>query len=362
MGSRPVVHAKRRNVNGVAILLQVAERYGLTARRMLNGSGLGLRDVDDPTTSVSFAQEFHLIRNLQHHCRDVAALGVEVGSLYKITSLASIGFVLVSSPTLRAGIDLFLRYIDLNVSMARASREDDGPEPSITFADRDLPADVRDFVVERSIAAGVSVTSQILGRKAVPRRVLLRGLAPRTVGRYRRFLGVIPAFGADRNALAFKQSDIDASLELANPVALRMAEEYCALTLQAQRARSGLAGVVRDRIGRSPRSIPSVDVLASSLFMSERSLRRRLEDEGTTYQALCLEVRHVIAEQLLAVPDLTVKRIAERVGYSEPAAFSRSFTRWKGMSPSAYRALVLCGKGTTATRSRMAARFRVGDS
>ena len=85
------------------------------------------------------------------------------------------------------------------------------------------------------------------------------------------------------------------------------------------------------------RELPSFDDLTSALNMSPRTLRRRLEKEGTSYQKIKDNARRDAAISLLSRDRLTVSDVAERVGFSDPSAFHRSFKKWTGQSPGAYR-------------------------
>ncbi|WP_153242595.1 helix-turn-helix transcriptional regulator [Frateuria defendens] len=146
-----------------------------------------------------------------------------------------------------------------------------------------------------------------------------------------------PAFAQPRNLLVLAQRDADVPLARANPVALRLAVEQCQRYLETWRRRDGLAARVRDLLARQPRAMPSLGEVASALCMSERTLRRRLQEEGTHFSALCDETRQAIAEQLLTMQRLPIEQIAERLGYSETAAFIHAFKRRKGQLPHAYR-------------------------
>jgi AraC-like DNA-binding protein len=72
--------------------------------------------------------------------------------------------------------------------------------------------------------------------------------------------------------------------------------------------------------------------------MSERTLRRRLAEEGTSLRALVDEVRATLAAEFLRSGSLTVAEIAHRLGYVEQSSFSQAFKRWHGVSPRAYAA------------------------
>jgi AraC-like DNA-binding protein len=85
------------------------------------------------------------------------------------------------------------------------------------------------------------------------------------------------------------------------------------------------------------REMPSFEALTGLLNMSARTLRRRLEKEGTSYQRIKDNARRDLAIGLLRREGLTVSDVAERVGFSDPSSFHRSFRRWTGLAPGAYR-------------------------
>ena len=82
----------------------------------------------------------------------------------------------------------------------------------------------------------------------------------------------------------------------------------------------------------------TIDHVAHELGVSRQTLYRRLKAEGVTFEALLDELRHRTALKLLRDDHLSVKQASWRLGFSEPAAFSRAFKRWTGTSPSAARA------------------------
>jgi AraC-like DNA-binding protein len=160
---------------------------------------------------------------------------------------------------------------------------------------------------------------------------------PEYAWRFEKLCGVMPSFGAATNAVLVSARDLDAPFPQANPVMARMCEDQCRQLLARRRVRGGLAGQVRDRLLRNPGEMPSLEMVASELHMAPRSLRRRLDEEDTSFRALVDEVRQTVAEELLLSAHMKLAEIALRLGYKEPAAFINAFKRWKGMSPSAFR-------------------------
>ena len=119
---------------------------------------------------------------------------------------------------------------------------------------------------------------------------------------------------------------------------VQLAIERCEQEISRQAAASGTRGQVLTRLVCRDGRYPEVGEVASMLHVSERTLKRRLQDEGTSFQALLDQVRQRDAQQLLANPALAIKQVAEAVGYSDPANFARAFAKWTGMSPRDWRA------------------------
>ncbi len=81
----------------------------------------------------------------------------------------------------------------------------------------------------------------------------------------------------------------------------------------------------------------NMESVAEELHMTSRTLRRKLTDEGTSFQELKDDVRRDAAIHLLSQPSLPISQISRQLGFSEPAAFTRAFKQWTGVSPGIYR-------------------------
>ena len=95
---------------------------------------------------------------------------------------------------------------------------------------------------------------------------------------------------------------------------------------------------VRAMIGHDfSEGFPSFESISDALHVSAPTLRRRLKREGTTFQQLKDDCRREAACEYLKQPDLSVTAVAVQLGFTDPSAFHRSFKKWTGMTPGAYR-------------------------
>jgi len=80
--------------------------------------------------------------------------------------------------------------------------------------------------------------------------------------------------------------------------------------------------------------------VAQELGVSERTLQRRLTEEGTSFQSLLSAVRRARAHQLLADPALDLTEVALLLGYEDQSSFFRAFKIWEGVTPATWRGKV----------------------
>ncbi len=94
---------------------------------------------------------------------------------------------------------------------------------------------------------------------------------------------------------------------------------------------------VRDQLRAALPQTPSQDEVAARLFLSSRTLHRRLEEEGSSFRAIKDALRRDMALARLVKTRDPVSLIANDLGYADPSAFYRAFVDWTGMAPAHYR-------------------------
>jgi AraC-like DNA-binding protein len=77
--------------------------------------------------------------------------------------------------------------------------------------------------------------------------------------------------------------------------------------------------------------------IARALEMSERTLQRHLEAEGTSFQRLLDDTRRELAQQYLGQTDVSLADATYLLGFGDPSSFFRASKRWFGTSPRHYR-------------------------
>jgi AraC-like DNA-binding protein len=109
-----------------------------------------------------------------------------------------------------------------------------------------------------------------------------------------------------------------------------------------KRERPGSVNTISQRVeqlltGYTSQKLPNADQIAQKLNMSPRTLHRRLTNEATSFQQIKDDFRQELAVHYVSRPELTIDTIATLMGFQDNSAFYRSFKKWTGMSPGAFR-------------------------
>jgi AraC-like DNA-binding protein len=145
-------------------------------------------------------------------------------------------------------------------------------------------------------------------------------------------------FNAEHYSLLYARADLETPLPTANEALAQLHDRFAGEYL-ARFSGSRVTHQARQVLCRLlPQGEPKREAVAQALLLSERTLQRRLQEEGTSYQQLLDDTRRELAEQYLAQPNLTLLEVAYLLGFADPSNFFRAFRRWFDATPGEYRA------------------------
>jgi len=321
----------KRDMASVQLLVQLAGEYGMSAEDCLADTGLHIADLGNPQAEIRIAQELAVIRSMQTRLGTDIGLGIIVGLRHRLSMRGILGYAVLSSASVREALDLMLRHMDLNYGYCSLVLEEGDQECQLQI-DTQVPADVRRFIVERTFGAAVAFYQELTGNQLLIKQLEIAFPRPAYAGLFTPLSQELPVFGAAQHCIRIDSAVLDLPLPGANALTQQLCLEQCQKLLNARRIRSGVAEVVRDQLLREPENMPGIDALSTQLAMAVRTLRRRLEEEGTSYRGLVDEVRLTLADGLLRT-GLPVEAVAERLGFAEASSFIRAYKRWTGMTP-----------------------------
>lgn len=323
------------------LMVDFGRERGFSPAQLLAGSGLSLTRLADPNFELSCTQELRLINNLLNLSGHPQGLGYQVGARYHFSTYGLFGYGLISSATVGDALQLALRFLPLTYAVTRIAYHEQPSLGILTFTEPALADDsLRDFVIERDMAAAAVLLKEIAGSEFSLAGFTLKKKRPvdQAAASAGSILGMRPDYLADSNSLAFDRSLLSRPLPQANAVTVSMCEQMCAQLMERRIPRTGTANLVRQYLNITPLGAPpDLSSMASLINLSERTLKRRLHEEGTSYRHLLEQSRSAAALELLSDPALKLTDIAEKLGYSDLSSFSQTFKRWYGVSPRTYR-------------------------
>lgn len=266
------------------------------------------------------------------------AIGLNMARVVRPSSFHVVGYALMSSRNLLEGFARLVRYqrIIAEGSDLAFQPTADGYQLTLVIHGDRLPSARQS--AEASLAYSLAFCRWLTGKPLTPRLVSFQGPPPADLQPYKEVFQGPLKFNAEHYALLFERADLDAPLPTANEALAQLHDRFAGEYL-ARFSDSRVTHQVRQVLCRLlPQGEPKREAVAQALLLSERTLQRRLQDEGSTYQQLLDDTRRELAGQYLAQPNLTLLEIAYLLGFADPSNFFRAFRRWFDTTPGEYRA------------------------
>jgi AraC-like DNA-binding protein len=278
---------------------------------------------------------------LQREVRD-PALPIDVAQRVRIDAYDIYGLALLTCRDVRAALGRAVRYFALAGNTGRLWVTEDGDEASVLH-DRPGGAQPRLGLrcgIECVLSQVLHTLRQMVGEAALVRRVTFRHSPPADVSAHARFFGVTPRFGERENALVLDRALLSVELPRVHDSLTSFFERHAERMLASLRepTDTSVSAAVRAALAGGPFDVlPDLAAVARSLALSERTLRRRLADEGQSFKSLRDESLRERALSLLAAPRVSLVEVAFVLGFSDQTAFHRAFKRWTGKTPQSWR-------------------------
>ncbi|WP_419812919.1 AraC family transcriptional regulator [Bacterioplanoides sp.] len=324
-------------INIPATMVRVGLEQGLQHADILHNTSISTSMLDDPTTRLNYQQLLTLVSNLIQHYPS-QTLGLDIGGSLNINQYGMLGYAMLSCADMRSALHLGLKYHSL-VDPAFTFEIIEQEQHCAIRLTSHIPVDaiyrmLCDVFVVNFTSLGRFLTGQA---DMQPIEVRLNHPKPDYADQYQRYFDCPVLFDQPRTELILNPSLLDMPLIMADQATANMAESQCAEILNRLGPKEGIAAKVRRILLQNPGQFPAVDIVASHLATSTRTLSRSLQELGTSYQRILDEVRKEMAIEYLRNSGLPIEEVAALVGYSDPSNFRKAFRRWTGHAPSYYR-------------------------
>ena len=319
-----------------ALIVHAAAGRGVGAATLCAATGFDPRLAEDPDARIPLVVETALW-DAAARLADDPAIGLHAAESLRPGVFDVLDYVVRTAPTLRVSLERLARYNRLLHDSAVFTVSDRGPVTRVEHA----PGTAQSrHAAEFTLASLVVIGGQIAGTGLDVRGVELRHApVPEALPELARVFGRAPLFGRPVNALDLDAAQLARPSPAADPVLSRVVLRHADALLAARPApAASTADRVRHLLAQAMgEGEATLVAVAAKLRMSERSLQRRLADEGSKFDALLDETRRDLALRYLADRKVAIAEVAYLLGYSEPSAFHRAFKRWTGLTPSEVR-------------------------
>jgi AraC-like DNA-binding protein len=191
--------------------------------------------------------------------------------------------------------------------------------------------------IDVSFAFVVELGRKGTGQPITPVRVDFARPGPRSTD-HEAFFGCPIRYGAKQNLLVIRSSDLDRPFPGHNKEFLDLLTPALAAARMDLEAGSTFSEQVKVVLMQSLASgRPDVARIARDLGTSERTLQRRITEEGTTFRELLAEARQELGEHLLSDLSISIDEVAILLGYQDTSSFYRAFKDWQGVTPHNWR-------------------------
>ncbi|MFK7984835.1 MAG: helix-turn-helix domain-containing protein [Sandaracinaceae bacterium] len=337
----------RRTVMGVFGALERSEIPLAEAPAFLLSCGLPPIALSEPDIPITHAQHLDCLARVLEHVdpeRSMVDHAAEIGLGLQVTVLGILGLSLMYASSLRECLRVITSYAEMSWGHSRIRVTRKGGEVLASFVmEGALPGDsaqrqaaLRAYCVTLDLTATLKMMADLFGPAHRAIRVELPYAAPHD---HRRVTARFPCpvrYGAPEARLVIDAAIGSATPLLANPFVFRAFEKQTAQLARRLRSDVPLPEQVRRLLWSSSTPLDR-EAVAAMLAMSTRTLARKLAADGSGFGELQREVRCARACEYLESRGLRIAEIADRLGFSDPAAFSRAFRQWTGTTPSAWR-------------------------
>jgi AraC-like DNA-binding protein len=326
----------------VRAALESVHARGLDARALLLQAGIHPNLLTSPHARVSAARYGALWRSIAE------ALGDELFGLdsrrVKVGSFAMLCRSVIHCSTLERALNRGLRFYDLLVDDVSIALERDGGAAMLTLHERNdsESSSQRVFAQEGLLVILHGLACWLVGRR-IPITLAEFGYPePAHSVEYRTMFGTQLAFDRSHTAITFDASYLDLPVVQDDQSVKEFLRAIPENILIKYKNTNSLTAKIRARLRETlPEELPDLETIASELYTTPATLRRRLQDEGESYQSIKDQLRRDLAIKYLSHPDRSVMDVALELGFAEPSAFHRAFKKWTGASPGEHRRRLL---------------------
>ncbi len=318
-------------------LADAVERSGADVDVYLDRAGLSRAELLDPAARID-VPTYDRLMELALEVTGDPALGLHMAEYSSAAAYHVVGQIAAQCRTMREAIEVALKFHRIVGDLPPSRLVEEGNRS------RFVPGFLRTSPTCDRVRTEFGVTRLCLfgrifsGSPAPLIEAWFEHPRPAYAAEYRRIFGGRERFDMPETAIVFEREILDRPQLHPDPGVQTVLEKKAEEVLRRLDRSSTFAEQMRENLLVRPLGqVPALDDIARDLKMAPRTMRRRLEAEGTTFTEILGSVRREVAERLLSRPTTSIQEAAFEMGFADVSSFYRAFRRWTGMTPVDYR-------------------------
>jgi AraC-like DNA-binding protein len=318
------------------VFVRAAGEYGIAPKEILAGSGIKMSELDDPLRIITTEQEIIVGRKLAQ-LAPAPLSGLDLGQHHHLISKGKLGMAAMCCETAFDALKLMLNYIDLASSYFQYDLTVENKKGYVRLKELVSMYDFRLYVFETELVSLYTICGMIMDDVHIFREIHLAYPAPDYAARYEKIFHCPVFFDAPEHLLMFDATMLNKPLKHANPLTRKVLEQECRQLCERLNENATVKDKIRHELLFTEEGFPTLDQLSHRINMPERTIRRKLTAEGTSYKDILSDIRKQKALELIATGDCSMGKIASQLGYSDVTSFYHAFKTWTGKTPANYR-------------------------
>jgi AraC-like DNA-binding protein len=308
----------------------VLRRFGVTPEMreaMLQGVGVSSEQAEAPGLKINLLQQIRQAENMNRLFGEGWLL--EAPELWRPSAHAAIGVAVVNAPTVGQALEALVTHLSLVMPRHGVRLDPEGELTALRFAaDVTHTVSWEKLVAEMTLLGLASSLGWPLGEAAREMTFDYQWSEPAYGARLAEILGGEVRWAAGANAIKIPTRRLELHSSFSDPPLFEQALKQLSEVTEALHAPDGLKGQVERLLARSQSGRLPVQAAAEALGVSDRTLERRLAEEGAHFRDLIDAELRSRARRMLAANVLTRTEIAEQLGFADITGFSRAYRRW----------------------------------
>jgi len=319
----------------VTMTLKIIESYGIDPAPLLKKLNIDPKFIEDPNARYSYTT----IDQLWFEAVTIAndpGFGLRVVRFWHPSHMGALGYAWLASSSLHTALCRLSRYMSILTEGATLDideyKNDFSAHLKFKAISKQQPTRTDSFM-----AMLLAMCRANCGDNFHPSSISLTHSEPEDSSEFYALFECPISFNATDNRFNIPKNVANKALISSNPQLAQISDQIIIETLAKLVKDDIVTQVKAEVLNQLPSGNVTDATIANAINTSQRSLQRKLQQEGTSFKSILTDLRLELAKKYIKNSNLSLMDVAFMLGFSEYSSFSRAFKNWTGMNPSNYR-------------------------